>query len=71
VDMLLLFYYQTDVLGTHQSQIRPSLKLNYRVNDSVNLEGEGGIEQIHTSSATQDDKTRRKYFYVGYRWDFQ
>ena len=71
VDMSLLFYYQTDVLGTRQTQIRPSLKLNYRVNDSVNLEGEGGIEQIHSRSAIQDDKTRRKYFYVGYRWDFQ
>ena len=71
VDVLLLFYSQTDMAGTHQTQIRPSLKLNYHLNDSVNLEGEGGVEQIHTSSAIQDDKTRRKYFYVGYRWDFQ
>ena len=71
VDMSVLFYYQTDVLGTRQTQIRPSLKLNYRVNDSVNLEGEGGFEKIHTRSTTQNDKTRRKYFYVGYRWDFQ
>jgi tetratricopeptide (TPR) repeat protein len=70
-DMLLLLYNQNDNNGTHQTQIRPSLKLNYRVNNSVNLEGEGGIEAIHTSSPTQNDKTRRKYFYVGYRWDFQ
>jgi tetratricopeptide (TPR) repeat protein len=71
VDMLLQLYNQNDNSGTHQTQIRPSLKLNYRLNNSVNLEGEGGIEAIHTSSATQNDKTRRKYFYVGYRWDFQ
>lgn len=71
VDMLLQLYNQNDILGTHQTQIKPSLKLNYRLNNSVNLEGEGGIEAIHTSSATQNDKTRRKYFYVGYRWDFQ
>ncbi len=71
IDMLLLLYNQVDDFGTHTTQIRPSLKLNYRWNDSVNLEGEGGIEQIHTSSAIQDDKTQRKYFYIGYRWDFR
>jgi hypothetical protein len=71
IDMLLQLYNQNDILGTHQTQIRPSLKLNYRLNNSVNLEGEGGVEAIHTSSATQNDRTRRRYFYVGYRWDFQ
>ena len=71
VDMLLQLYSQNDTLGVSQTQVRPSLKLNYRVSNSVNLEGEGGIELMHTSSATQNDKTRRRYFYVGYRWDFQ
>jgi tetratricopeptide (TPR) repeat protein len=71
VDMMLMLYNQNDVFGTNQKQIRPSLRLNYRLNNSVNLEGEGGIEQINTKSAIQDDKTRRRYFYVGYRWDFQ
>jgi len=71
LDMLLLLYSQADNMGTHQTQIRPSLKLNYRWNSSVNLEGEGGIEQTHVKSTVQDDTTRRKYFYVGYRWDFQ
>ncbi len=70
-DGLLLLYSQTDNLGSNQTQIRPSLKLNYRLNNSVNLEGEGGIEQTHIKSSFQDDKTFRKYFYVGYRWDFQ
>ena len=71
LDMLLMFYNQTDDFGTHQTQIRPSLKLNYRLNDAVNLEGEAGVEQVHTSSAIQDDRTQRNYFYVGYRWDFR
>jgi tetratricopeptide (TPR) repeat protein len=71
LDMLLLLYSQTDSAGTHQTQIRPSLKLSYRWSDSINLEGEGGIEQTHITSATQDDNTRRKYFYLGYRWDFR
>ncbi|MGA7595872.1 MAG: hypothetical protein WCA64_11820 [Gallionella sp.] len=71
VDAMLLLYSQASNTGTHQTQIRPSLRLNYRLNNSVNLEGEGGIEQTHVNSAAQDDTTRRKYFYVGYRWDFQ
>ena len=71
VDTLLFLYNQTDDTGTHRTQIRPSFKLNYRWNDSVNLEGEAGIEQTKVSSATQNDKTRRRYFYVGYRWDFR
>ena len=71
VDMMLMLYNQNDVFGTNQKQIRPSVRLNYRVNNAVNLEGEGGIEQINTKSAFNDDKTRRRYFYVGYRWDFQ
>jgi hypothetical protein len=71
LDMLLMLYSQNDSAGTHQTQVRPSLTLNYHWSDSVNLEGEGGIEQTHVTSATQDDKTRRYYFYVGYRWDFR
>ncbi|MEO8332324.1 MAG: hypothetical protein ABI479_07810 [Gallionella sp.] len=71
VDMMLMLYNQNDISGTNQKQIRPSLRLNYHLNKSLNLEGEGGIEQIKTSSAVQNDKTRRRYFYIGYRWDFQ
>jgi tetratricopeptide (TPR) repeat protein len=71
VDVMLMLYNQNDVFGTNQKQIRPSLRLNYRVNNAVNLEAEGGIEQINTKTAFNEDKTRRRYFYVGYRWDFQ
>ncbi len=71
VDMLLLLYKQNDNTGTERTQIRPSLKLNYRWNDAVNLEGEAGIEQTKVSSAIQHDITRRNYFYLGYRWDFR
>ena len=71
VNMLLQFYMQRDNLGTHQTNITPRLHLNYRLYNSVNLEAEAGIEDSHTGSATQDDKTRRKYFFVGYRWDFR
>jgi tetratricopeptide (TPR) repeat protein len=71
LDMSLQLYAENDQWGTHQTRITPSLKLNYHLNDSVSFEGEGGIEDTHTYSETQTDKTRRKYFYVGYRWDFR
>ena len=69
--MSLQLYAESDVSGVITRRITPSLKLNYHLSDSVSLEGEGGIEDTHTYSATQNDKTRRKYFYVGYRWDFR
>lgn len=71
LDMSLQLYAESDVSGVITKRITPSLKLNYHLSDSVSLEGEGGIEDTHTYSATQNDKTRRKYFYVGYRWDFR
>ncbi len=71
LDLSLLLYNQKDNVGTRQTKFIPSLKLNYRLNDSITFEGEGGIEANHTSSATLDDKTRRKFFYAGYRWDFR
>jgi tetratricopeptide (TPR) repeat protein len=71
VDMSLQLNNENYNSGLHRTQIRPSLKLNYRLNNSVSLEGEGGVESNHGSSATGNDKTRRKYYYAGYRWDFQ
>jgi tetratricopeptide (TPR) repeat protein len=71
LDMSLQLYSENDIWGNNTRRITPSLKLNYHWSDSVSLEGEGGIENTHTYSATQNDNTRRKYFYVGYRWDFR
>lgn len=71
IDMLLQLYNQNDNTGVHTTQVRPSVKLNYRLANTVTLEGEGGVELINTVSTTQNDKRTRKYFYVGYRWDFQ
>jgi tetratricopeptide (TPR) repeat protein len=71
LDVSLFLYNQNSTFDTHQTQVRPSLTVNYRMNDSWNFTAEGGIEQYHTSSANANDTTRRKYFYVGYRWDFR
>lgn len=54
-----------------QTKMTPSLKLGYRMNDSMSFEAEGGIENTRTKTATQSDRARRQYYYAGYRWDFR
>ncbi len=71
LDVSLQLYNQKDNTDVHQTRITPSLKLSYRWNESVNFDAEGGIEDTHTTSTSQDQKVRRKYVYLGYRWDFQ
>ncbi|MCG6934130.1 MAG: hypothetical protein LJE57_10860 [Gallionella sp.] len=70
-DVSLQLYHQKDNLDTRMTRITPSLRLSYRMTESVNFDAEGGIEDIHITSPTQDQKSTRKYIYVGYRWDFQ
>lgn len=71
LDVSLQLYRQNDSFGVHQTRVTPSLKLSYRMDESMSFDGEGGIEDTHNTSSTKDEKIRRKYFYVGYRWDFQ
>lgn len=70
MDFSLQLYNQTDNMDVHQVRITPSLKLSYSANQSVSFDIEGGLENTHSTSATRDEKVRRKYFYLGYRWDF-
>lgn len=71
LDMSLQLYSESNQWGVDTRRVTPSLKLNYHLNNSLSFEVEGGIEDIRTYSATQNEKTRRKYFYAGYRWDFR
>lgn len=71
LDTSLMFYTQDTNSGTHTTQVRPSVTVNYRLNDSWNFTAEAGLEQFKNSNALSKDDTRRKYFYAGYRWDFR
>ena len=71
MDLSLMFYRQTDIADTKQTQIRPSITVNYQMNKAWNFVVEGGLEQYRTTSASSNDKTQRKYFYMGYRWNFR
>jgi tetratricopeptide (TPR) repeat protein len=71
LDVSLQLYNQKDNLDVHMTRVTPSLKLSYRMNESMSFDGEGGIENTHNSSPIKDEKTRRYYVYIGYRWDFR
>ena len=71
LDVSLQLYNQKDNLDVRMTRVTPSLKLSYRMNESMSFDGEGGIENTHNSSPIKDEKTRRYYIYTGYRWDFR
>jgi len=71
LDTTLRLYWQNDNAGNKQSVISPMLKLGYRLKTNLTLETEGGIESTKTTSSTLDtSKINRKYFSLGFRWDF-
>ena len=52
--------------------VSPSLRLSYRIKNSLSLEAEYGLERSHTtydSGAPATDLTLR-YYTIGYRWNF-
>ncbi len=65
-------YRQNDVSGGLLKRDSPTVRFSYRVLKNVSIEGEFGAEKSHQVDGTgvQVD-SRRAYFYVGYRWDFQ
>jgi len=70
LDSTLRLYWQT-YNGDKEYIVAPLLKLGYRVKTYLTLETEGGIEFTNVSPVAQpaSDITRR-YFSVGFRWDF-
>jgi hypothetical protein len=71
LDVSLQLYNQKDDSDVHMTRITPSLKLSYRMNESMSFDGEGGVEDTHNAGPITDEKTRRYYVYIGYRWDFR
>jgi tetratricopeptide (TPR) repeat protein len=72
VDTSLLLARSSSSNDSITTQIRPSMTLNYRKSDRLSFSGEGGVEQFHSRGANSSDtKTFRKYFFLGYRWDFR
>jgi hypothetical protein len=70
LDASLFWYQQVNENGSELHRVSPNLRLGYRWGRSVTLEIEGGIENSDNRSPVAEDKTRRTYFSLGYRWDF-
>lgn len=73
LDLALLIYAQNNVLATDGdlTRITPTFKVNYQMRPTQNFEFGAGVEQSHTTTTTIDSKVRRKFFNMGYRWDFK
>lgn len=52
-----------------QLLIAPTLRIGLQLN-KVNFELEAGAEWTHRTGLPADDKTRRNFFSLGYRWNF-
>ena len=63
-------YHQTDLLDVTLDRLAPPLRLSYRWNEHFSLEPELGAEQTRTSGPMQQEKTTRRFYNVGARYDF-
>ncbi len=71
LDTTLSWYSQHDSsLNTDLNRFSPSLKPSYKWKQNITLEAEFGEEHTTTKSATTEDKITRRYWSLGYRWDF-
>jgi tetratricopeptide (TPR) repeat protein len=70
LDGSMLWYEQNNDNGSTLQRVSPTARLSYRWGNSMTLEFEGGAENTSTRSATIEEKSRRRFFSLGYRWDF-
>jgi hypothetical protein len=70
LDTALNWYSQKDNLETKLKRLAPTVRVSYRVRDSLTVEAQAGTESSNNNSLTVSDKSKRHFFYIGYRWDF-
>lgn len=70
MDTALSWYSQKDNLDTKLRRLAPTMRVSYRVRDSLSLEAQAGTENSNNNSLSVSDKSKRHFFYIGYRWDF-
>ncbi len=73
LDLSVLLYAENNALASigDLTRISPTFKVNYQLRPTQNIEFGAGVEQSHITNTTLDSKVRRKFFNIGYRWDFQ
>jgi hypothetical protein len=70
IEPALRFYHQMDDFGTRVRRIAPGLRLTYRWREHLALESEFTVERTYTKGTSSEDRTTRRFLYVGYRYDF-
>lgn len=70
LDGSVFWYQQNNDNGSTLRRISPVARLAYLWRRSMSLELEAGAENTTTRSDVADEKTRRRFFSLGYRWDF-
>lgn len=68
-ETLLRYYKQRDDQDVVLRRSTPTIRIGYRVHTAVSLEMELGSETTTNEGPRQTDRTRRKFFSLGYRWD--
>lgn len=66
----LRYYRQTNNMDVRLARFTPSLRVVYRWREHLSFEVEAGQETTHNDGPLQSDRTQRRYFSLGYRWDF-
>ena len=71
LDTNLNWYSQHDSsTDSDLKRFSPSIKPSYKWKNNITLEAEFGEERTESTGPTTQDTTRRRYWSVGYRWDF-
>ncbi|WP_372521566.1 hypothetical protein [Sulfuricaulis sp.] len=71
LDTTLSWYSQHDSsTNTDVDRFSPSLKPSYKWKQNITLEAEFGEEHTTNKGTTTEDTNRRRYWSLGYRWDF-
>jgi len=71
LDVTLSWYSQHNTTTDSKlERFSPVLRPSYKWKDKITFELELGEERTTTRSPTTEDKTQRRYWSLGYRWDF-
>lgn len=70
LDLSLQMFQQNYENGTKMTRFVPMLRTAYQIRQSLSFDMDFGIEQSHTESATQTTEVQRRFFSLGFRYDF-
>lgn len=70
LDASARWYQRDNDDGSVRRQINPLVRTGYKWKENLTFEVELGIEKVEDELLSSSETTDRKYFSLGYRWDF-